>query len=230
LAMRLRLRESHLFRKMESEEEKITRGNIFMFFKNGSLAKRYVIVTLMGLPIWAMLATMITFTVEFAKDFGMTELPNTGMAILSQNIGTALGIVGVGMLSQHLHSRKKAITVFMLLGVLSVVVFTGVRADSLSCYYLMCGFLGFGIGYWAMAVQTGTEQFGTNLRATATTSLPNVIRAFAIPATLLFQALIPELGVTMSGAVVVLGAWLIGFIALALTQETFHADLDFLEK
>lgn len=232
LLLRMKLRESHLYRKMEDEHEEKARGDLMLFFRSFERLKRYLTVILIGAPIWAVLAIMImiTFTVEFAKSFGMTTLPDTGMAILSQNIGTALGIVAIGLLSQHLHSRKKAIGIFLVLSVLAVTAFVTVRTDSLAIYYSLCVFLGFAIGYWSMVAQSGAEQFGTNLRATATTSIPNFIRAFAIPSTMLFHALTPSLGIPMSGLAVTLGALGIAALALSRLKESFHNDLDYLEK
>ena len=46
--------------------------------------------------------------------------------------------------------------------------------------YLIALWLGFSTGFWAIFVTMGAEQFGTNLRATAATTIPNMVRG-ALP-------------------------------------------------
>ena len=133
------------------------------------------------------------------------------------------------MLSQKLQSRKKALAIFIGLLAMTIVVYiTLPYGDNVALYYAMCGLLGF-FCYWAMFVQIGAEQFGTNIRATAATCAPNFVRALTIPFTLGFRALVPTFGVTNSGVIMLTISIVVAFIALGRLQETFGKNLDFQE-
>ncbi|MBI3440515.1 MAG: MFS transporter [Proteobacteria bacterium] len=229
LVLRLKVRESGLYRKVEKEKKTIKRGSFWMFLRKAELLRRYITVVLIGVPIWAVMGIPITFTSEFAKDFGMAVLPNTGIAILFCQVGVSFGAICAGVLSQNLRSRRKAITIFLVLMLFFVSLFTALRPQSPHLYYLLCALIGIGTGYWGLTVQIGAEQFGTNLRATAAASIPNMIRGCAIPMTTGFHALVPYMGVAHSGFAVVIATGLLAFIALWRVRETFHTDLDYID-
>lgn len=226
LVLRVNVCESGLYSKQKGSVK--ARGNILMLFKP-ALLKKYVQVILVGAPLWAVVGILITLSPEFAKDFGLTIQPSAGKAVMFCYAGCAVAGLLTGLLSQYLRSRRKAIFwCLMLLIVASLLYFT-VRIDSLPVFYAICALLGFGSGYWSMFVQVGAEQFGTNIRATAATSIPNVVRGLVIPMTAGFHALIPSLGVSMSGAVVMGVVLSLALLALWQMSETFHADLDYIE-
>jgi predicted MFS family arabinose efflux permease len=229
LVLRLRVRESGLYLKMAEKKKDTKRGKLSLLFFTPDLLRRYITVVLIGAPIWAVVGIFITFTPEFARDFGMTVVPNTGMAVLYCYIGLACGDMFSGLLSQYFASRRKAIAFSLCLLLSFTGLFVTLRSDSLIIYYSLCGLLGFGAGYWAMFVQVGAEQFGTNLRATAATSIPNIVRGLTIPMAAGFHALIPAFGVTGSGMMIVTLAIVLAFAALWQVRETFHADLDYLD-
>jgi MFS family permease len=193
LLLRMQVRESGLYKNLS--QSKTSRGNILMLFKNPLLLRRYLAVILIGAPIWTAVGLFITFSPEFAKDFGMLTLPTAGKAVLYCYLGLALGDLLSGLLSQKLESRRKAVALFLCLLLSSSALFVSFHTQSLNVFYGMCLLLGIGAGYWAMFVQMGAEQFGTNIRATAATSIPNVVRGLTIPMTLGFRALIPSCGV-----------------------------------
>lgn len=227
LMLRVNARESTLFTEMERG---ISRGNPLMIFTRWHLLRKYIAVILVGAPIWGVVALFVTFTPEFAKAFGMTDLPKAGMAVLACYAGLAVGDCISGLLSQHLRSRRKAVAVFLVMLSVFIGVYVGTRHDSVMVYYMICGLMGVGAGYWAMFVQMGAEQFGTNIRATAATSIPNMVRATVIPATASFHALIPHLGVIGAGLTVQAGLMLLALAALLSLRDTFAADLDYIEK
>lgn len=228
LALRVNARESGLYETL-ARREGVSRGNVLLLFTRPALFKKYLAVILVGAPIWGIVGLFITFTPEFAKDFGMTTIPKAGMAVLSCYAGLAVGDLFSGVLSQFLRSRRKAVAVSLGLLVMFIAVYVGLRHDSLLLYYLSCGLLGLGAGYWAMFVQIGAEQFGTNIRATAATTIPNLVRGLTIPMTAGFHALIPQLGVTGSGLAVMAVAITLALAALFTLKETFDTDLDYLE-
>jgi MFS family permease len=229
LALRFKMRESGLYNKVAGKEDKIRRGNLMLFFKKPELLRKYLMVVLIGAPIWAAVGIFITFSPEFAKAFGMANIPNPGTAVLSCYAVQVTGGLFIGWLSQRLRSRKKSIFVSMILLTLATIVFVTVRTDSLPVFYGLCALMGIGIGYWAMFAQLGAEQFGTNIRATAATSIPNTVRGLTVPMTAGFHALIPTFGVIGSGLAVMGIAMALAFISLWRVRETFHAELDYVD-
>jgi putative MFS transporter len=229
LILRVNVCESGLYNKMDKSKKQVKRGNLMLFLKKPELLKKYLMIVLIGAPIWATVGIFITFSPEFAKDFGMTDLPTPGKAVLSCYGVQAFAGLCIGLLSQKLHSRRKAIFLALMLLITATFLYVTVRTDSLFVFYALCGGMGIGASYWAMFVQVGAEQFGTNIRATAATSIPNVVRGLTIPMTAGFHALIPTLGVTMSGVSVMAIAITLALVALWNIHETFHADLDYID-
>lgn len=227
LLLRINVRESTLFESMSKE---VSRGSLRLFFKNPDLMKRYIAVIMVGAPFWGVVGLFITFTPEFAKDMGLTITPSAGSAVFFCYAGLALGDLLSGLVSQYLKSRKKALAVFLGMTIFFIGLYVGIPQDSLFVYYTFCFLLGVGSGYWAMFVQIGAEQFGTNIRATAAISIPNMVRGMTIPITTCFRLLVPVAGVVNSG-VIVMGVLLMCAVgALMILKETFDADLDYVEK
>lgn len=228
LALRFQIKESRLYEGTAERKDNIKRGRLSMLLRP-ALLKKYIAIILVGAPIWGVVGLFITFTPEFARAFGMSEIPKAGTAVLFCYLGLALGDMFSGLLSQYLGSRRRAVTIFLGLTALFTALYVLIPHNSLQIYYLTCFLLGIGTGYWAMFVQMGAEQFGTNIRATAATSIPNMVRACTIPATASFHALIPLLGVVGSGVAVLAGLLVLALAALLSLEETFHTDLDYVE-
>lgn len=236
LVLRLQVKESAMFEMMAAagikdgrRKDRLGLGNLLLLLRPDVLYK-YVGVILVGAPLWAVVGLFITFTPEFARDFGMTTIPEAGKAVLFCYIGLVIGDILSGILSQLLRSRKKAVAVFLGLTFLSSCLYVWGPHERVESYYGLCFILGIGAGYWAMFVQMGAEQFGTNIRATAATSIPNMVRGSVIVSTSLFQILKPMLGVTGAGLAVVWGMLLIAAFALLTLKETFMTDLDYTEE
>jgi MFS family permease len=228
LVLRLNICESGLYHKMENKK-KSSRGNILLFFRKPELLKKYLMIVLIGAPLWAVVGIFITFSPEFAKEFGMKTMPDPGIAVLCCYGTMAFAGLYTGILSQQLRSRKKAIFFNILVLIVATVLFVTVRTDKLPVFYALCCALGIGCAYWAMFVQVGAEQFGTNIRATAATSIPNVVRGLVIPMTAGFHALIPALGVVASGVTVMAVMIALALVSLWHLKETFHVNLDYIE-
>lgn len=229
LFLRLNVKESGMFEKMAAKGGPVSRGNFLMLFTNWKRFRRYLAVILVGAPIWAVVGLFMTFTPEFGKAFGMVDLPTAGMAVLFCYAGLMVGDAFSGLLSQYLNSRRKAILVSLGMTTVSVFLYVAFAGTSITVYYALCLLLGFAIGFWAMFIQLGAEQFGTNIRATAATTIPNVVRASVIPVTAAFHALIPSLGVIYAGALVVLCVVVLAIISVLSLKETFDLDLDYVE-
>jgi putative MFS transporter len=227
LVLRIGVFESALFKKLTAPARE--RGNFFSLFARKDRAIKYVSVILIGLPIWFTVGILMTFSPEIGKALGMSEVPAAGRAVLFCYIGLAISDVASGLLSAALKSRKK--TVFGFLGAttlaMSAYFFAGPQA--LSTFYGICMGLGVGCGYWAMFVTIAAEQFGTNLRATATTTVPNFVRGAVPLLTSAFQAGKPVFGVVRSAEVVGYATLAIAFVAAIMLEETYGKDLDYVE-
>jgi MFS transporter, putative metabolite:H+ symporter len=228
LVLRLQVRESTLFEEMAGKKE-ASRGNLLMFLKP-HVFKKYIAVILVGAPLWGVIGLFITFTPEFAKYFGTEGTVTAGTAVLFAYSGLVIGDMLSGLISQLLRSRKKAVAIFLALTALFTFIYMYGPHHTVEAYYSLCLLLGIATGYWAMFVQMGAEQFGTNIRATAATSIPNMVRGSVIFTTAAFHFLIPTVGVGPAGLIVV--CTLLGLAAIALwsLDETFSADLDYIEK
>lgn len=229
LVLRMSVHESGLYKALGSHKKAAKRGNIFILLRP-ALFKKYLGVILIGAPIWGVVGLLITFSPEFAKSFGMVDLPKAGTAVLLSYFGLTFGDLTSGLLSQILKSRRKAVAIFLALTTVSVLLYMFAPHGSLILFYAICFLLGLGSGYWAMFVQIGAEQFGTNIRATAATTIPNMVRGMTIPITASFHFLQPVVGYTYGGLIVMAATIILAFIGLAMIKETFGVDLDYTEE
>jgi MFS transporter, putative metabolite:H+ symporter len=228
LALRLNVKESGLYQKVSSVTE-VSRGNFLLLFRRKRLL-RYLAVILIGAPIWGVVGIFITFTPEFATAFGMAIIPKAGTAVLFCYAGLLAGDLASGVVSQILQSRRKTVAIFLGLLSLAILMYIIAPHESLSHYYGLCFAMGAGAGYWAMFVQMGAEQFGTNIRATAATSIPNMVRGLTVPMTAGFHALIPAFGVIGAGVSVLVIMIILAAGSLFVLPETFKTDLDYTEN
>ena len=229
LMLRVGVIESGMFTQVKGQSS-ISRGNFLAFFTNRNRLSRYLKCIAIGLPTWFVIGVLATFSNEFGKAFGITQAVQPGLAILWSYVGLAVGDLASGLISHYLASRRKAVGLLMGLALMGYLVFLYSGIDTPFQLYGLCLFMGMGIGYWAMFVTIGAEQFGTNLRATAATTVPNMVRGLVIPMTLSYQALKPSLNVINAGAVVGLICFLLGFYAILTIPETHNRALDFLEE
>jgi MFS transporter, putative metabolite:H+ symporter len=228
LLLRIGLFESGMFAKLK--ESPAQRGNFFMLFNSWPRTLKYFNCILIGLPIWYVIGILITLAPEFGAALGMSELPTAGNAVKYSYIGLSLGDLASGLLSQRMRSRRKVVLLFLGLTGLSIGAYFLFGSKSLSHFYFICGCLGFSVGFWAVFVTMAAENFGTNIRATVTTTAPNFIRGSVVPLTLAFGASKGTLG--MTGSALLLGALtlLIAGFSLSRLEETYGRDLDFLEQ
>jgi MFS family permease len=227
LGMRVGLAESGMFVNLKSDG--VSRGNIFMLFSDGKRFKKYLSCILIGIPLWFVVGILVTFSPEFGKELNATEPLSAGTGIMYCYIGIAIGDIVAGFLSQMWRSRKKVMLVFLLLTAVSIVVYLNAEGMNSQQFIWLVLFLGFSSGYWATFVTIASEQFGTNLRATVTTTVPNFVRGSLVLATLSFTALKGSLGIINSALVVGFVSLFIALIALYQLEETFGKDLDYHE-
>lgn len=183
----------------------------------------------MGIPIWFVIGILVTFSPEIAKELGATGVVSAGTAIFYCYIGLAIGDLASGIISHYFKSRKKILYPFLLLIMASTVVLLLGRGQDPKFFYLMSLLLGTGAGYWAVFVTSSSEQFGTNLRATVTTSVPNFVRGSTVVLTLSVNYLKDSWGLVNSVLIVGITVIILGIVALSFQKDSFGHDLDFLE-
>lgn len=184
---------------------------------------------LIGLPTWYIIGVLVTFSDKFAEEFGISEKIKPGKAVMYAYAAIAVGDVLVGLVSQWLKSRKKALYIFYTITALFIVLFFLQDGGSASRMYIICAGLGFGTGFWAIFVTMGAEQFGTNLRATAATTIPNMVRGALPLVLLLFNGLRGATDYVTGGWITGLIVMLISVVAILSIEETFGKDLNYTE-
>ncbi len=227
LGMRVGLVESGMFKNLKNDG--VSRGNIWMLFNNRERLKKYISCILIGIPLWFVVGVLVTFSPEFGKELNATEPLSAGTGIMYCYIGIALGDIVAGLLSQLLRSRIKVMVLFLVLTAVSIVVYLNAVGMTPKQFIWLVLFLGFASGYWATFVTIASEQFGTNLRATVTTTVPNFVRGSLVLATLSFTALKGGIGIINSAMTVGFVSLAIAGIALYQLKETFGKDLDYIE-
>jgi hypothetical protein len=208
----------------------VRRGSLRMLFTNMSCLKRYVCCTLLGLPIWFIVGLIMTFSPEIGRALGIPQELKTATAILYFYGGIIAGDLASGLISQFLQSRKKALAFFILGSCIGTLVILNLSGTTDRVYYNLCAITGFFSGYWAVFLTTTAEHFGTNLRATVTTSIPNLVRGGAIVLSSAFALLKPAMGVVGSLQLLTGLTFVAALIALSLMRETFGISLDFTEE
>lgn len=229
LLLRIGVFESGLYKNVASQKQ-VSRGNFFAFFTNADRLGRYLRCIAIGLPTWFVIGILTTFSNEFGRALGIAEGIRPGLSIMWCYVGLASGDLLSGFVSHWLHSRKKAVALFMGFTLVICLIYLYAGIQSAATLYTLCVLMGFGIGYWAMFVTIGAEQFGTNLRATAATTVPNMVRGTVVGMTWMYGSLKPTAGVINAGAAVGLICFILGFYAIATISESHGRDLDFLEE
>jgi putative MFS transporter len=191
---------------------------------------RYLACILIGIPIWYFVGIIVTFSPEIGKALHMSAPLVVGSGIFYTYLGLTIGDMASGLLSQYLKSRKRAIAAFMLGALVLCALALHLEGASPSIFYVLCLGTGFFIGYWALMLTTATEQFGTNIRATVTSTVPNFVRGSTVLMTSAFAALKPDWGVLVAAQIVGMVVFILAFAALWWLKESFTTDLDFVER
>ncbi|TAH11781.1 MAG: MFS transporter [Sphingobacteriia bacterium] len=227
LVLRVSIFESGLF--CELKETKIARGNFWMLFNNRERFFRYLKCILIGVPAWYVIGVLVTFSDQFGLAFGIPNV-DPGKAIMYQYGAIAFGDLTVGLLSNYLKSRKKALFIFYAITIFFTVLYFLQDGGTAQGMYWICAGLGFGTGFSVVYITMSAEQFGTNLRATTAISVPNMVRG-ALPLIILLFKVLRE----YTGSYVT-GGWVTGIILMGVAivaafsiKESFGKDLNFVE-
>src|SRR5436190_2205052 len=226
LLLRISVFESGLFQQVKNQQ--VQRGNFLMFFNHRARFKKYMLAILIGLPTWYVIGILIAFSNNFANEFGITEEVLPKKATMVAYAAISIADISVGFVSQWLKSRRKALFIFYFITIVSVIFYFNQQGGSATRMYWICAALGFGTGFWAIFVTMAAEQFGTNLRGTAATTVPNMVRG-SLPLMLILFNGLQSMGQSYvrAGWITGIVVMLIGITAAWFTEETFGKDLNY---
>jgi putative MFS transporter len=227
LLLRIGTFESGMFKSIE--ETKVSKGNFLLLFTNWGRFKKYLCCILIGAPLWYVVGVLISLQPEFGIALHATGKLNAGDGIQYAYIAIAFGGIVAGFLSQVTKSRKLVMLIFLLLSAVSVVVYLQSTGLSSEKFLSLCFFMGFGVGYWALFITIAAEQFGTNIRSTVATTVPNFVRGSLILINLGFVALKVNYGMIHSGYIMMAILTILALSALSQLKETFGKDLNYVE-
>jgi MFS family permease len=231
LLLRVKVLDSGMYDAARNANVKM--GNFLMFFTNKDRFFRYLKGILIGLPVWYVIGVLISFSDEFAKRFGISNFDQP-KALMLQYVGLAFGDMCAGVFSNYKKSRKKTLLIYYLILSICIFFFFYTKGGgSATNMYLLCVLLGFGSGISVLYITMSAENFGTNLRATAAISIPNLVRGFLPLILILFKFLRSDYcfkdDYIKAAWIVGIIVMTIGFVAAINTKETFGKELDFVE-
>lgn len=229
LLLRVGVIESGIFKDLANKQH-IKKGSIMMFFNSWDRFARYLKCIGIGLPTWFCIGILAVFANQIGAALGIKEEIKPGMAIMWAYIGISAGDFLSGFISHYLKSRKKAILYMMYFTLVGVALMLFFPYKTVGMYYFYCVWLGLGTGYWAMFVTVGAEQFGTNIRSTAATTIPNMVRGTVVLMTLLFDYSKVDIGTVFAAVLVGVISFSIGIYSTISVPETHDRDMDFLEE
>lgn len=228
LILRVSVVESGMFNSIKQKQ--IQKGNFLMFFTNAKRFKKYMLSIFIGLPTWYVIGILITFSNRFATEFKITGKIDAGKSVMYAYVAISIGDILIGLVSQYFKSRKKALYIFYGITAVAIYIFFfHLYGKTDNDLYWTCAFLGFGTGFWAIFVTMAAEQFGTNLRATATTTAPNMVRGSLTLVTLLFTSLQSTTSYASAGLITGIAVMIVAVVSAIFTEETFGKDLNYVE-
>ena len=228
LFLRIGIFESGIYKK--TVPKNIFKGKFSMLFSSRERFFRYIYCLLIGLPIWFVVGIFVTQAPEFGNALNAPETLSAGKGILFTYLGISLGDIVAGLLAQIIKSRRITVFLFQLLILISSSWYLSSTGISTEKFHWLCFFMGLGVGYWATFVTISSEQFGTNLRATVTTTAPNFVRGALIPSTFLFEFFVEKFNIITAGFIMIFGLSVIAIFALSQLRESFNKDLDYYEE
>ena len=228
LLLRVNVLESGMFKSIKKSN--VSRGNFFMLFTSRIRFRKYITAILIGLPTWYVIGILITFSKEFGSKMNIRGAIDPGKSVMFAYVAISIGDVLIGFVSKWLKSRKQALYIFYLITAIGILWFFNLQNADVSQLYLASALLGFGTGFWAIFVTMAAEQFGTNLRATVATTVPNMVRGSLNLVSLLFAWLQIQTGNYLSaGWITGIVVLVIGIASVLLSEETYHKELDYVE-
>jgi putative MFS transporter len=179
--------------------------------------------------VWFALGVLLRFSGTFALSSGVAGHVEPGNCIMWAYLGLSVGDLISGALSRWLQSRRRVVLIYLALTsglTLACMLINGLSVEGFSA---LCFALGVAAGYWALFVTIAAEQFGTNIRATVTNTVPNFVRGSVIPLVFSFNYLEPRIGASMAALVVGAVSIALALVSTLVLDETYGKDLNYLE-
>ena len=227
LFLRASVLESSMFNAVKKTT--VARGNFMMLLNNKKRFSKYIKAILIGLPTWYVIGILISFSDKFAKEMNVVGKIDPGKSVMFAYVAISIGDLAVGFISNWIKSRKKAMWFFYSITIMAIIFFFNLNNQTNQTLYWVCALLGFGTGFWALFVTMSAEQFGTNIRATVTTTTPNMVRGSLVFVSIIFTSLHSSYGYLNSGWITGIVIMMIAIVALYYTEETFGKDLNYVE-
>ncbi len=238
LLMRIGILESGMFEKLKSQHE-VQRGNLMVILSNFKNLKKYIKCILIGWPCWYVIGILVTLSPEFSEALHINGKIVTPLAVAASYAGTTFGDFLCGIISQWLKSRTKTILIYLLTTVACLIVYFCSAGISASLFYFVIFLVGTAVGYWAVFVTIAAESFGTNIRSTVTTTVPNFVRGSLPIISAIFTAfkMLLKKNDFSHDNILLYSAIITGIIVMGLSlwavlrmEETFHKDLNYVEE
>ncbi len=227
LGLRVYIHESGMFDKVKESTAK--RGDFLSLLKNRKKFIKYISSIFVGIPVWFTIGILVTFSKEFGEALGITSAVSPGKSIMYHYFGAALGSIVTGYVSQKLKSRKKALWIAITSLSFLCVWYFSASGYSPELFYFIIFLLGLAQGYWAVFITVASEQFGTNIRSTATTTIPNFVRGATVPMLIWWKYMTEGIGIIQSSMIVGSVVIVLAIIAVFFLEESYGKDLDYLE-
>lgn len=228
LLLRVGVLESGVYKDIQ-QNKAVKKGSLLLFFNSWKRFTLYLRCIGIGLPTWFCIGILAMLGNQFGVALKLDGEIKPGSAIMWAYIGISAGDFLSGFISHWLKSRKKAILYMMLFTLLGVALMLFYPYKTANTYYFYCVWLGLGTGYWAMFVTVGAEQFGTNIRSTAATTIPNMVRGTVVLMTSLFDASKVDISVVGAGVLLAVITFSLGIYSTMSIPETHNREMDFLE-
>jgi MFS family permease len=229
LVMRIAVFESGMYEKAKSTQ--VSKGNFLALFTNRTRFRKFIFCTLLALPTWFTVSVLTINAPSFGEALGLTGPVKGSTSVMLHYIGAAIGSFLFGYLSMVFKSRKKAIILATSCIALLTAVYFSLFGASPNILYMVLLALGIPMGgLWAIFVTAAAEQFGTNIRATVTTTAPNFVRGATILMTFMLGAFTPLIGLWTSGIIVAVIFIGVALTSVFFTEETYGKDLDYIEN
>jgi MFS transporter, putative metabolite:H+ symporter len=228
LILRIGVYESHMYKELA--DKTVSRGNFLKLFSSKKLFTRYLCCIAIGVPIWYMIGILIALAKDISIAKGVPDVV-TGNAVMYFYIGTSFGDFMSGYLSQIFKSRIKIVFFYLSVTVIAVPMYLYIPVNEPTMFYWICAFLGFAAGFWAVFVTIASEQFGTNIRSTVTTTVPNFVRGSLVLLTILLNIFRKDFHIDLLTSCLMVGIISVGisFFALNKLEETYHKELGYTE-
>lgn len=229
LALRVGTFESGMYKNLE--KSKVKRGDFLSLFTDRKRFKKYLACILIGLPIWYAIGILVFFSTEFADVLGVQGDVEVGQAIMYAYVGLSFGDLLAGLMSQLMKNRKKVVIYFIMATMAMTIIYLFNTGISKEVLYVESFLIGTCAGFWGLFVTIASEQFGTNLRSTVTTTVPNFVRGSVVLITLSFKYLadINGIGIIYSALIVGVVTTILALISTLSIEESFSKDLDYNE-